>query len=108
MSNIKKIEEKLLSNSNIGSNSNIDSDIDSDAETVIQSDAEFEEEFGKYLKTEDSKREESLSKTFLQYAQRCTICTEWLYIDGNITTDPTHPWQMVHEECIPLSVNNKK
>jgi hypothetical protein len=104
MSNIKKIEEKSLSNSNIGSNINIDSD----AETVIQSDAEFEEEFGKDLKIKDSKREESLSKTFFQYAQRCTICTEWLYIDGNITTDPTHPWQMVHEECILLSVNHKK
>ena len=104
MSNIKKIEEKLLSNSNIGSNINIDSD----AETVIQSDAEFEEEFGKDLKIKDSKREESLSKTFFQYAQRCTICTEWLYIDGNITTDPTHPWQMVHEECIPLNINHKK
>jgi hypothetical protein len=49
-----------------------------------------------------TKTNEELAETFTQFAQKCTICAEWLF-DGETTTDPSHPWQIVHKDCIYTS-----
>lgn len=41
-----------------------------------------------------------LAATFVQFAQKCTICTSWLMGDEELATDPSHPWQTVHKDCI--------
>jgi hypothetical protein len=56
--------------------------------------------------TAKPKTEAELCETFTQFAQKCTICTQWLIGDDEIVTDPSHPWQMVHKDCIYLTDNN--
>jgi hypothetical protein len=44
--------------------------------------------------------DDDLFESFLQYGQRCTVCTDWLYGYDEIITDPNHKWQMVHKDCV--------
>jgi hypothetical protein len=53
--------------------------------------------------TTKHKTDTELAETFTQFAQKCTICTQWLIGDDEIATDPSHPWQIVHKDCIYLN-----
>jgi hypothetical protein len=54
------------------------------------------------------KTEAELHETFTQFAQKCTICAQWLVGDCEISTDPSHPWQIVHKDCILSDIDSNE
>jgi hypothetical protein len=43
---------------------------------------------------------DDLYDTFTQFAQKCAICTCCIFSSDELTTDPSHPWQIVHKDCV--------
>ena len=52
----------------------------------------------------DNENYDNESKTYklTQLAQRCTICTGWLFGGDELEPDPDNIWHVVHKDCLPL------
>lgn len=53
--------------------------------------------------TSKSTSDVDLWDSFTQYAQRCTICYDWLIGDTELISDPNHKYQIVHKSCVYIS-----
>jgi hypothetical protein len=50
----------------------------------------------------------NMSYKLTQLAQRCTICTGWLFGGDELEPDPNNIWQVVHKDCLPLTPVKRK